>query len=215
MRRRRPVIAIASAVVGVGLLAVVAMGVRNAKPGQPPHRPAGTRVENPTSALFSQDETPPYPDSWLSSAAAGHATSAKLGAILPDTADVSAERATAYYVFPGDVAISVTYPLPSPTDAEVRQDYVEVWATSWTRGDPRTVFQDHLEASKIAGASIVEVVGVPAVMVPAHSPSDPAQQNPALLWFVVGDVEYQVSGGDNMDDLILIAEDIVGRATES
>jgi hypothetical protein len=161
-------------------------------------------------SFLTNPQEPTYPESWLATEA--DVLSAKVDAVLPAVAEAGSQNATRYYLWPDGGAIAVNYPLASTPSVNVRQEYIEVWASGWDQGDPATALGASLKASEIAGASMMEIGGIPVVAVPSHSPSDLDRLNPALLWFVVRDVQYQVSGGDNTNDLVAIAKDIIIRA---
>lgn len=196
----------------VGLL-LTALAVLAAALGAPQGRSLqATKSNRLHSSLISRNE-PAYPDSWAVPANA--LRSANVRAVLPRTASANPSKASAHFVWPDGNALAVIYPLPRTPVAPVRQNYIEVWASGWTGENAAAELREALIASSIAGARMIRIAGVPAVAVAAHSPSDMDGENPALLWFVVDRVQYQVSGGDNMNDLIAIARDIVRSAHEA
>ena len=195
--------AIVAAVVVVAVLILLREGTHPAQPE--------VVVPSRIDSITTTEDGPPYPDSWLASAA--DVKSASVAAILPNAPEANGANASAYYVWPNGQSVAAIYPLSSAPTSDVRQNYIEVWAGEWTRGDPETVLPESLASFNIDGATMIEVGGTPVASVPAHSSTDPERRNPAVLWFVVKGIEYQVSGGDHSADLTSIAKDIITRAS--
>jgi hypothetical protein len=58
----------------------------------------------------------------------------------------------------------------------------------------------------------MDLNGVTALGVNAHSPSDSERANPAFIRFVIDGVDIQISGGESLDALRSIALSIVKQS---
>jgi hypothetical protein len=148
-----------------------------------------------------------YPERWKTSLDAATAQ-AKFRVILPNHELANSSNIAAAYVWPDGNAVALQFPAPSP-DSQVRQPYREVWESPWTGGDPLKDFQKSLAAAPAVGQTITSIGGIPALSVTARSPTDSEEANPAFLRFVLGGVEIQISGGENLTDLIQIAQSMI------
>jgi len=151
----------------------------------------------------------PYPSDWrttLDEAIAKVSFSVKVpDSILADRDDVDA-----VFLYPDAQAVVMQFPLESPPKEPINSDHIEIWQGVWTLGDPLTVFEDDLHAYQIEGEMVFEIAGLPALGIEAHSATIPARDNAAFLRFVVDGIDVQISGGESLDDLILIADSMLG-----
>jgi hypothetical protein len=171
-------------------------------------------------ALTSGDEVRPsesgtaglgdYPDEWRTDLE-GARSRAAFELILPDDPRTDVASITDVFLWPEGHAVAVRFPAPPPVTAEpVRQLYIEVFETPWTGGDPAVAWEEDVAKSGIEGETTLEIEGVPALGVPAHSPTDIEKSNPAFLRFVYRGLDIQISGGDDLKALIEIAESMIG-----
>jgi hypothetical protein len=128
--------------------------------------------------------------------------------ILPDSPAANSENVQASYVYPGGQAIALDFVLPHDVKRYVRQGYLEVWESSWNEGDPYDFFKQDLSESHIEGAHLVSLAGHPAIAVPPNSPSDQSRANAAFVRVEVAGLDVQVSGGDDLDAVLRVAESI-------
>lgn len=163
---------------------------------------------NPSVTIFAPSPSP-YPSDWrttLDEAIAKVSFSVKVpDSILADRDDVDA-----VFLYPDAQAVVMQFPLESPPKEPINSDHIEIWQGVWTLGDPLTVFEDDLHAYQIEGEMVFEIAGLPALGIEAHSATIPARDNAAFLRFVVDGIDVQISGGESLDDLILIADSMLG-----
>lgn len=95
--------------------------------------------------------------------------------------------------------------------------YTEIYVEPWQGGDPQTDYLAFVAKANAAGYQdeYREVAGRPAIVVPAHSKGDVEEANPAFIRFVVRGVEVQVSGGEDLEQVVRIAEDLVDKYERS
>lgn len=111
---------------------------------------------------------------------------------------------TLFMVFP-DAPTSASNESTLPP---VRQPQILIMEDPWDGGDPEAVFAEDLKTNPDIGKSLCTVNKAPALCSTANSPSDAEAANPAFLRFVKGGVEITVSGGDDLERLIEIAESL-------
>jgi hypothetical protein len=133
------------------------------------------------------------------------AADAAFGLRVPDHPLASTDNLRAAYLFPGGETAVLKFPAPRP-EAPVRQPDIEIWEFSWEGGDPLKRYQQSIEEAPVSGKQIIDLNGVPALAVPANVPEDATGKNPAFLTFVLDRVEFEISGGDSIDDLVAIAK---------
>jgi hypothetical protein len=159
---------------------------------------------SPTPSLLSD-----YPTAWRSppdDVLAG----AGFEPVMPTHAFANADLITDAYLWPGGDAIAVRFPAPpATTGGSVRQPFIELFEAPWAGGDPGSAWERDVASSSIDGAAVVEIEGVPTLVVPPFSPTDIERANPALLRFVLDDVDVQLSGGDSLDVLVEIAHTMI------
>lgn len=91
----------------------------------------------------------------------------------------------------------------------VRQDYISVYIAPWRGEDPRSEFEYAQEVDPIEGREVIDIADHPAMVVHPNSPSDGDEANPAYVKTVTAGLEIAISGGDDLDRLIEIAEDLI------
>jgi hypothetical protein len=152
----------------------------------------------------------PYPSEWLRSLDDA-VDAVRFDPILPDDAAANPHNVEATFVFPGGEAIALDFALSADPKRYVRQGYLEVWESPWDLGDPRAFFKEDLEASAIEGAYLVDLSGHTALAVPANSPSDDSRSNAAFVRLEVRGLDVQVSGGDDLELILRIADSIADQ----
>ncbi len=137
-----------------------------------------------------------YPDEWKTTLQAAQ-SQAKFTIDLPSDPLANTGNITAVYVWPQGAAVALDFPAPAVPQTPVRQDYIEVWESPWTGGDPAQSFAADIAADPVVGKAMYSIDGMPALGVTAHSPNDFERANAAFLRFVVNGVDVQISGGED------------------
>lgn len=109
-------------------------------------------------------------------------------------------------------AVEMRFPPPNDHSEDLRQPYVSVYEAPWREGDVGAFYEEDLKADPDEGKSICQVGKLPAMCVEARSPSDAEKANPAFLRFVLRDTLIEVSGGDDLEALMQVAEGIASQA---
>jgi hypothetical protein len=133
--------------------------------------------------------------------------------LMPDTERANAQNLQFACVL--GRAVELRFPGPVPEAGPVRQDYLLVWQAPWRGGDPQTAFTNHIKQAAIAGESMCLVRDLPAVCVEAHSPDDETRSNPAFVRVVIDNIELEISGGENLDDLLDMAASLRPATTRA
>lgn len=149
---------------------------------------------------------PQYPEEWKSTLADAK-DKAAFALLVPDHPAANESNITAVYIRPGGSTVAMQF--PAPTKSDVRQEYLEVFLLPWAGGNPEDHFAKDIEQAPVIGKSMYTIGGVIAEGTLAHSPDDIDQANPAYLRFVYEGLEVQISGGENLDLLIEIAQTMV------
>lgn len=149
-----------------------------------------------------------YPDEWRTTLDTAMAN-ARFGLILPNHPKANSGNVTAVYLWPDRSTVALQFPPLAVAASPVRQDYIEVWESPWTGGDPNADFAADMAAAPAVGKALYDIDGIPALGVTAHSPSDMDEANPAFLRFVFQGIEVEISGGEDVNMLIEIAKSIV------
>jgi len=170
------------------------------------------RDDGSETAVAGGSDTPPYPDEWKTTLE--EATSkASFPLVLPDVPLANGQNLTAVYLYPDRVAVAMLFP-PSEPEKAVRQRFIEVWQGVWGGGDPLARFEMDIADDPEAGYVLLDLdEGITALGVNAHSPSDDDRANPAFLRFVLRGVDVQVSGGEDLDALVEVANSIIDAAS--
>ncbi len=149
-----------------------------------------------------------YPDEWK--VTLREATQrAEFDVKVPDHPYASRRTLQDVYLKPSRLTVILTFPLPRPPEAPLRQDHLEIFEEPWESGDPLADYEKSIEFAPVTGKRIHWIDGVPALGLEAHAPEDETGENPALLRFVIDGVEVQISGGESVEDLIAIARTII------
>lgn len=93
---------------------------------------------------------------------------------------------------------------PRSADAPLQFDGIAMSEQPWGYGDPLAKYQEDMKAEEDSGTRIHTVLGVPALSDAAHD--DDYGDDPAWLELVLEDVDISFWGGENVEDLIAIAE---------
>jgi hypothetical protein len=153
----------------------------------------------------------PYPEQWLAAnpAAAAARVSDEYRLLIPTSGPLANVEPTATFVFPTG-AVAIDYKLLSKPQDFVRQQYIEIHEDAWTdSASPADVWKQDLIDDPNPSKSVTTVDGIPALAVAPYSKLDDQQANPAFLRLVINGIEVEVSGGDDLDSLIAIAESLV------
>lgn len=155
----------------------------------------------------------PYPEE-LQSTLASASDVAKFKLQIPQSDVANENNITQVFAWPDGESVAIDFPAPAKPAAPIRQEYLEVYESLWTSGDPLTDFKSDLDADPVAGKQILEINGVVALGVEAHSPDAPDKINAAYLRFVQDGVEVQLSGGESLDLLVQIAEGMISAGAK-
>lgn len=157
-------------------------------------------------------DNPDYPRSWRVGDYGEASKAASFRLLMPHTPATGADRVTDAWVFPSG-AVALDFPSPGTPEQRIRQNYIEVYEAPWPADiDPLKEYQADLADDPSPAKSLTSVDGVPVLTVEAHSPHDFEGANPAFLRFVVDGTEIQVSGGEDLDVLLKIAQSIIEQA---
>ncbi len=156
-------------------------------------------------------EAIPYPEEWRTSLSDVQARADFL-VIVPNDSAAGPDNVVSVYLWPDGTAVALQFPPPASPQSPIRQEYIEVWESPWPGGDPLADYERDLAEAPSESKALYDIAGVVALGVEAHSPSDMEGANPVFLRFVIDGIEVQVSGGEDLDLLIRIAETIVRSA---
>jgi hypothetical protein len=171
-------------------------------------REKGPRMQG-ISIHMSGDNAPHYPKSWEMGLSELR-KEVDFPVLLPDRPDASKDSLMSSYLI-GRKAVVLAFrpPEDAPT---VRQDYIEIYMNPWDDGDPRAEFEHAQNVDPIEGREVIEIDGRPAMVVHPNSETDTDIANAAYLETVVEDIELEVSGGDDLNRLIQITEDLMAQS---
>ena len=158
--------------------------------------------------MYLSPHVPTYPDQ-LRTSLQDAVSGASFSVLAPDSAIANNGNLTDAFLWPDGLSVALDYPAPTKPKTPIRQNYVEVFESVWAGGDPLLNFKNDIENDPVEGKVILEVDGTPALGVEAHSPDAPDKDNAAFLRFVVDGVEVQISGGESLDSLIGVAEQML------
>jgi len=168
----------------------------------------GPAPKGPIRGMNLSPDAPSYP-SQLETTLQAAADAAGFVVIVPDTDLANSRILTNVFLWPDGQSIALDFPAPTEPKSPIRQNYIEVYESLWTAGDPMADFKADMAADPVEGKVILDIVGTPALGVEAHSPDVVDKINAAFLRFVIGDVEVQVSGGESLDVLTEIAKQMI------
>lgn len=176
----------------------------------------GTSEQSPpiiANTLRGDAEGAGYPREWKVDSPSEAATMVDFEVLLPNQDPLTEETLQAVYVFPtGAVAFDYNPPDRNPVDY-VRQEYIEVYEAPWLELEtPEKAYEADVANDPDPAKSVVDIAGVPALVVEAHSTKDDERANPAFVRFVVDGIEVQLSGGEDLDLLLSIADSMVAQA---
>ncbi|CAN5468523.1 hypothetical protein BH18ACT16_BH18ACT16_14050 [soil metagenome] len=192
MRRRRAFTALA------GVLVLVSCGQGN--PAQKQEVSAGAGGPGITIN---------YPESWEVGPEEAEAN-ADFPVWFPNTLKANAGTVTRSIMSPaGDEVIFMFPAKPS----KVRQQHIEIFEAPWPADEDAESDWKRIAEEYPGYAKVIEVKGVVALEMTPYSPFDSDRANPALVSLEVKGVEVEVSGGDDLDVIRSIIEDIVEQAT--
>lgn len=109
----------------------------------------------------------------------------------------------------------VFFKFPPLGDATgVRQVHIEIVELPWyfTR-EPREVWADNVQDDP-GYAEMIDLHGLDALVIEPRSPYDEKQANPAYVRFRVKGLDVSVSGGDDVEALLTIADDLAAQALD-
>jgi hypothetical protein len=196
-------------VVPLAVLAVAVLTKNRPSPQRARVATKEARVQSPSKGILFRSL-----DEWRVSLDEAQ-TRASFRLVLPDTALANRQNVTAVYLEPSGNVVLLIFPLQKASERFIRQDHIKVYEGVWTGGDPLKDYQRDLASEHVVGKELSVIGDTPVLLVSAHSPSDDEQANPAFLGFVMDGVEFQISGGESLQDLIDIAKTILARHSGS
>lgn len=209
-------------VFGFSAAAVLAALAIDARRGSAPERNAAPRADRapltpPTDLIgmgFSDDPSQPrYPDSWKVGSVAEAASAADFRLFIPDAPVADPGDLMGVFVYPSG-AVALVYPSPGRPEAYILQEYVEVWEAPWTeKDDPLAAFQADVTQSPTDGKSVTTIRDLPALVVAPHSKDAVGESNAAFVEFVVDGIDIEISGGEDLNALIAVAESIIDQSS--
>lgn len=146
-----------------------------------------------------------YPDEWrvtLDQMRSG----ATFPVIVPKTQYAKEETATDVFLKPSGRAAIIQFPAPDG-EADVRQTHLEVFQEVWSGGSPQTLWEENVKAYP-GFASIQSIQGTSVLVMEPNSPFDSERSNPAFVRFVMNGIDFQISGGNDLEVLLDIARSI-------
>ena len=154
---------------------------------------------------LSGDNRPFYPQRWEKSLERAREL-VNFPVRVPNHPDANRNTMMATYQW-GNV-VELTFDPPEGVYS-VRQDYISILITPWRGEDPRSEFEYAQEVDPIEGREVIDIADHPAMVVHPNSPSDADEANAAYVETVTAGLQIDISGGDDLDRLIEIAEDLI------
>lgn len=159
----------------------------------------------PTMGSLPHDNQPFYPQRWEKSLERVREL-VDFPVRVPNHPDANRHTLMASYQWANAVELA----FEPPEDVySVRQDYISIYMSPWRGEDPRSEFEYAQEVDPIEGREVIDIADHPALIVHPNSPTDDDEANPAYVKTVTAGLEIAISGGDDIDRLIEIAEDLI------
>ncbi|MEX0983935.1 MAG: hypothetical protein WD096_02675 [Actinomycetota bacterium] len=194
----------------IAVLALITVGCSQRAPEEGPSGAPHTGASGGLSSLRGTPERAGYPTAWEVDSLSAATAQVNFDLVMANYGPLSEQTIRAIFVFPtGAVAIDYEPPVKEPREY-VRQEYIEVYQAPWTElDDPTDVYANDLAKAPDPAKSLVDVAGASALVVEPHSQNDDDRANPAFVRFVVDGIEVQLSGGEDLELLIAVAESMV------
>jgi hypothetical protein len=209
VRRAGPLLAGAASVIAILLALTLGIGSTDpiSRSGSSSPRQASAAHGPSYGQVSSSDPNKPnYPADWAFANVEAAQRAVAFNLIVPDTGPVNPSNLTGIYSQPGG-AVVFDYPPISKPSSYLRQNYIEIYESPWDPSrKPADVYEAMAKGDDNPTESLTTIAGVPALVVGAHSPADDEKANSAFVRLVVGDVELQLSGGEDLSLLTGIAE---------
>lgn len=169
---------------------------------------SGLSKEVPGIMSGTNPLTPEYPAPWRSSLQEADESSVAVPFVVPTDADANQDNLTDVWMPRDGSRVILDFKSPGPTNPPIRQEYIEIYFGRWSLGDPSELYLQSVQ-DKPENKRIIRIDGITALVNEPRSPHDLEQANPAFLRMVVGgNLEVQISGGDNIERIIRIAENV-------
>jgi hypothetical protein len=201
--------------VGVSAMVVVIalIALRPDKQGEELRREGLEQSYAPILGAFQgSPEKPGYPNEWRVPGIPAAQARVDFSLLVPEHPAANSTTLIAAFVLPGG-AVALDFAPPAEPLKYIRQEYIEVYQATWLEDmSPLEALKYDIENAPSPAKGLTQIGGIPALTVEAHSPEDDEAANPAFVKFVLGGVEIQISGGEDLGVLIEIAESLIAQA---
>lgn len=199
---------VAALFVAITLVACSAGNEREVTRSGPVRQP----YQSVLGAFGGTAEEPGYPDQWRVHGIPAARAAVDFNLLVPDHPVANSNNLMAAFIFP-DGAVALDFPAPVEPLEYVRQEYIEVYQAQWFETmSPQQSFEIDIKNAPSPAKELTEINGIPALTVEAHSTNDDERANPAFVKFVLDGVEIQVSGGEDLQILVEVAQSLIAQA---
>jgi hypothetical protein len=101
--------------------------------------PGGGQDREPPSRIAVAPPSVGYPEDWATTLDDAMKR-LPFEILIPNHPVASESNLSAVFVYPDDSAVALQFPPPAEAAAPLRQDYIEVWESTWAGGDPLESF---------------------------------------------------------------------------
>jgi hypothetical protein len=201
--------------VGVSTIAVTIalIGLRPDKQGEEQRSGGLKQSYAPILGAFTgTPEEPGYPTQWRVAGIPAVQGRVDFSLLVPEHPVANSNTLIVAFIFP-DGAVALDFAAPAEPLKYIRQEYIEVYQARWLEDvSPLQALEFDISNAPSPAKELTQIAGIPALTVEAHSPQDDEAANPAFVKFVLGGVEIQISGGEDLGMLIEIAESLIAQA---
>lgn len=136
----------------------------------------------------------------------------ELPLVLPSVEEANDKNLVGVFSGPGE-SYSFVFPIANESSKDLRTPEVVIIESPWDYGlSASEYYEGDLKRNPFEGKELCSVGGLEAVCINARSESDYERANAAYVGFRLGDLEVQVTAGDNLDLAKQVAESIVANA---
>jgi hypothetical protein len=195
------------------VVAIALIALRPDKQGEEQRSGAPEQSYAPIMGAFIGDpENPGYPNEWRVPGIRAAQARVDFSLLVPEDSVANSTTLIAAFVLPGG-AVALDFAAPAEPLKYIRQEYIEVYQATWLEDmSPLEALEFDISNAPSPAKELTQIAGIPALTVEAHSPKDDEAANPAFVKFVLGGVEIQISGGEDLGMLVEIAESLIAQA---